>query len=136
MTVFISNQQITAGSFKRWILRKLGVHYVDWGAPKEEPEAEEEVMPTIIEPVVDPADIVPLMLLDAIRELPTRVHNTIVGVTKFKKLSLTKTTLEEFTEKVTELDLLKVPGCGSKTLERIREWLAEYELELRKDDTL
>lgn len=135
MTVFISNQQITAGSFKRWILRKLGVQY-ELETPEEKPEAEEEIIPTIVEPVVDPADIVPLMLWDAIQELPTRVHNTIIGVTHFKKLSLTKTTLEEFTEKVTELDLLKVPGCGSKTIEKIREWLAEYELELRKDDTL
>lgn len=133
MEIFISNQQVTAGSFKRWILRKLGIQY-ELEAPKEEPEAEEEAMP--IEPVVDSADIVPLMLWDAIQELPTRVHNTIIGVTHFKKLSLTKTSLLEFTEKVTELDLLKFPGCGSKTIEKIREWLAEYELELKKDDTI
>lgn len=135
MTVFIPNQQITAGNFKKWILRKLGVQY-ELEAPEEKPEAEEEAVPTAIEPVVDPADIVPLMLLDAIQELPTRVRNTIVVVTEFKKLSLTKTPLLEFTEKVTELDLLKVQGCGSKTIEKIREWLAEYELELRKDDTV
>ena len=150
MEIFIAKQPLQVSRFKAWLLRKLDVHYElseealniidainnDPTIPNVDQLKSEEVVPTTIEPVVDHADIGPLMLWDAARELPNRVKNTIIVVTQFKKLSLTRTTLNEFTKKVTELDLLKVPGCGSKTLERIREWLAEYELELRKDDTI
>ena len=127
MEVFIDRQTLKVGSFKAWLLRKLGVFY-----ETEEPVEEEETLPTVETEEASSADIVPLMLWDAMQELPARSHNSIIGVMGIKKMSLTKTPLKEFSERITELDLLKVPGCGSKTLTRIREWLAEYGLELKK----
>lgn len=117
MNIYIPTQTVTAGTFKMWLIKHLGIDY----ELEEEIQADKEATCDIIKvkETESEEEETPIMMENVMDILSTRASHIITVLLAHYKIKLSGLTVEDFADRFTTADLLKVQGCGKVTLAEI-----------------